>query len=266
MRRIGLGVFVLAMAVVATACPGVPQGYWPPKVESYEVSPQPVHPGETVTITADVVDDRGLVSGFARRLMSPSGTWVYATQDCTYDAAPQGSFEHVRITVTCPVPSYASNGTWKVEVRLNDGSPLENLPGAQPLIPFEVTGGNDDRSAPTLVQYSTEPATIDQETVFTLTARLRDDTQSFVGVLATSTGFAFVKPFTPNSVFDCRNPTYTPVSATDTDVTVTCGPSNYNVFGRSEPGLHRAFMPVYDSLNQRGNLEMTIDVQPKPVG
>jgi len=265
MRRIGLVGMIALMALGLTACPTAPPaGYSPPKIQNVQISPDPVRPGESLTMVLDIIDDRGIAGAFGRMLYTPTGTRLSVQGQCTNESAPQGDFRHVLVTVTCPIPEFASNGTWRLEVRVNDGGPLENLPGLVQQIPFEITGGTDDRTPPQLVQYETSPATIDQETPFTLTVRLRDDSGVTIGQVQGGPYFQFYKPFSPHSVFGCRTPVYTPVSETDTDVTLTCTPSNYGVGGRSEAGLHVANMPVYDALQQQGTVQMTVDVQPAP--
>jgi len=265
MRRIGLVGMIALMALGLTACPTAPPaGYSPPKIQNVQITPDPVQPGESLTMVLDTIDDRGVTYGFGRTLYTPTGTRLSVQGQCTNDTAPQGDFRHVLITVTCPIPEFASNGTWRLEVRVNDGSPQENLPGLVQQIPFEITGGSDDRTPPQLVQYEISPTTIDQETPFTLTARLRDESGVTIGQVQGGSYFQFYKPFSPHSVFGCGTPVYTPVSETDVDVTLTCTPSNYGVGGRSEPGLHVANMPVYDALQQQGTVYMAVEVLTAP--
>lgn len=266
MRRVMLGGVVAAMAVLLTGCPTPPPGYQPPSLESTQITPQPAQPGDTLTMVLDVRDDQALTYVAPRFLFTPSNTRLTAEGGvCDVELVPQGDFRHVLATVTCPVPTYASNGTWQLELLLNDSTyPNTNYPGRIVRIPFEVSGGSDDRRAPTLVSYSIDPAVVDQETAFTVTARLSDESLPLsVGYQGGGT-FGFFKPFTPNSMFWCVLPTVTQVSATEVDVAVTCTPSNYNQFGRSEAGPHVARMPVKDALGHEGTVEMSVDVQPGP--
>src|SRR4051794_15915130 len=103
MRRLACAVLIGVAAVMLTGCPVAPAGYQPPRLESYQVTPQPAHPGDSITFVLDVTDDRGIASGFARRMITPTGSLLSETPDCTWDTAPQGSFEHVVITSTCTV-------------------------------------------------------------------------------------------------------------------------------------------------------------------
>jgi hypothetical protein len=265
MRRLGIAGFVVAMGALLTGCPVAPPGYQPPKLVSSQVSPAPAHPGDTVTFTLDVTDDGAVTAAVPRRLYTPSGSRLPSQYDCDSEMAPQGDFHHVVVTVTCPLPQGASNGTWQLEMFLNDSSyPTANYPGSTVRVPFEVTGGTEDRRPPRLVSYSIEPTVVDQETTFTVTARLSDEALPLsVGELG-SQSFNFTKLFAQNSVFWCSNPTLTPVSATEVDVVANCTPSNYYQGGRSEPGLHLSYMKVRDDLGQEGNVEMYVDVVPGP--
>ncbi len=266
MRRIGLGAVVVLVAVVLTACPSsVPPDYSPPKIDSVEVSPSPVQPGDTVTITVRAHDDGAIAGGVMQRLLTPTGATLPPEPHCEIVTAPQGSFKDVIITATCVVPTFASNGTWRLKVHLNDGSPpTQNYPGTTTHLAFQVTGGSEDRSAPRLVSYSTEPAVVDRAAPFTVTARLRDDSPIFVGQPLQGDTFFFVKPFAPHSMFICSDPSVTPVSATEADVTVSCLPSLYYNGGPAEVGIHLANMPVYDALHNAGTVPMQVDARPSP--
>lgn len=79
-------------------------------------------------VMLDVRDDEALSSVTPRHLFTPSNTRLNAVGVCDVELAPQGDFRHVLATVACPVPTYASNGTWQLELRLNDSpTPQANL-------------------------------------------------------------------------------------------------------------------------------------------
>jgi len=257
MRRIGVPGIAFVLAAVLTGCPGTPpEGYWPPRVDSSQASPDPVRPGETVTLVVAASDDVAIVSSFARALVTPTGNSLSVAGECTHELAPQGDFKNVLITLACPVPEFASSGTWQMEIRINDGAPLQNLPGLTARVPFEVVDGSDDRSAPQLLSSTIEPSVVDQVTVFQVRALVRDETS----VSLAHPNFAFVKPFAPNSFFECLGPTLTPVSPTDVEIVATCYPSN----GRSEVGTHQTGLPLRDALGHQGLGLITLDVQSAP--
>jgi hypothetical protein len=261
MRRIVLGGIVAAMAVLLTGCPTAPPGYQPPYVESSEISPQPAQPGDTLTMVLDVRDDGALTAVVPRWVYTPSNTKLAGHSFCDTEMAPQGDFRRVLVTVTCLVPSYASNGTWQLDLFLNDSSyPSANSPGPDGAS-FEVTGGSGP-PPPQLVSYRIDPTT--------WTGRRRSPSCACAESMPIAVGsdasssFNFTKLFAQNSTYWCRNPVATPVSATEVDVVAACTPSNYWVYGRAEPGLHLSYMQVTDALGHEGNAEMYVDVQPGP--
>lgn len=268
MKRVVIPVVVSAMALVLSGCPTpVPPGYQAPRIESVEVTPQPARPGDVLTVRIEASDDQGVTGGGVRNMVTPSGTTLFGSMSCTSETVPvgePGDRTHVVMTITCPVPTFASNGTWELDVVVGDGMPpTANYPGRQTMIPFEVTGGTDDREPPRLISYEIEPNTVDQETTFTLTARLHDESLP-VGMGHGQVIFDFTKPFAQNSTFVCRYPTFTPVAATEVEVVVDCEPHDFRVPGRSETGVHRGRMEVRDALNHLTDIEMVVDVQPAP--
>lgn len=269
MRRVALGGIAFVMAAVLTGCPSpLPPGYQPPVVESVDISPQPAQPGDTLTVSIEARDDMAITGAGPRLLFTPSGTSLSGREHCTSESSSLGDpvdRRHMLITVTCTVPDFASNGTWQIEMLIGDGTPpTANWPGLTTRIPFEVVGGTDDRVPPQLVHYEIEPAVVDQETTFTLTMRLRDEALPLTVGNNVSGWFDFAKLFSDNSRFTCKFPSITPVSPTEVDVAIDCVPNNFNLPGRAEPGVHRAYMPVSDSLGHKGNIEMFVDVQPVP--
>lgn len=265
MKRWGRFLTLAVTSATLTGCPIPPPGYSPPRVDSVQVSPQPAHPGDTVTILIEASDDQGIASGVPNLFTTPSGTRLNALGVCTSERTPHDDDPtNALLTVTCPVPTYASNGTWHVNVHINDGAPLDNYPGTDAQIPFVVTGGSDDYQAPQLVSYNTEPAVVDQTTTFTLAVRLSDESLPLRIGYEGNGSFQFTKIFDPASRFSCGDPTITPVTATVVDIVVACVPSYSSTLGRAAVGLHRTFMGVEDVLGHEGTVEMYVDVQPAP--
>lgn len=263
MGRVRVVGAVVALAALATGCPETPPGYSPPKVVAVEVSPQPAAPGGVLTVRLDVGDDEGVTNGVVQSLTTPSSTVLRGRNSCDVGRDLLDGPTLVRLTVECPVPTFASNGTWYVEVRINDGAPPLNYPGSTIQVPFEVTGGSDDRRAPQLLSYRTEPAVVRQHTAFTLTMRFRDESLPVaMGPTGNVAAFWFGKAFSPNSAFACHRATYTPLSATDVDVSIECRPTYYNVAAPVEVGTYRASPTVRDALGHEGHVEMTVEVHP----
>jgi hypothetical protein len=264
MKRFALGAIVSVLAGVLTACPTPPPGYQPPRIESVEVSPQPVQPGQDVTLLVDVRDDQAVRSAVTRTFFTPSGLQRNAVGVCTIGRTELGGPQHVRLTVTCPVPEIANNGTWQVEVRINDGTPQDNYPGLTTRLTYEVAGGSDDFDPPELLSYDIEPDAVDQVTPFTLTVRLSDESMPLSLRTTGLYPIAFSKPFAIHSTFQCGDRTFTPVSATEVELVAQCRPFNYDEAGRSEAGLHRAFMTVLDAHGHERQFQMEVDVAPAP--
>lgn len=261
MRRVGRAGIVLAMAFGVTACPVIPPGYLPPKVVSVDFSPSPAAPGGTVTFDVEVTDDEGVASAVTQLFTTPTGTTLNAVLVCDVEREMLDGATRVRFTVVCPVPSFASNGTWYVKLHVNDGSPQQGYPGTDTQLRFEVAGGTDDRQGPELLSYSTDPAVIDQGTSFTLTMRLRDESfpVSFPGGGGT---FWFQKPFGPDSSLQCSRVGFTPVTATEGDLTMSCVPLYFWQPQPVEPGTYQAAPIVLDALHQERRAPMTIEVLP----
>lgn len=264
-RKFGVAGIVMGLALVLTGCPEVPPGYQAPWVESSEVSPQPAQPGDSVTFLLQARDDHGVTAAALRYLVTPSGTLLPATQICSLTHETQSAPTHALVTVVCELPTFASNGTWALEIRLSDSNPPgQNYPGSVVRVPFDVTGGSNDREAPQLVSYSTSPAVIDQGTTFALTIRVRDESQPIIAGPRGSgiAVFWLTKLFSPNSSFMCTNTAITPVSATDVDVRYNCVPLYYNHPEPVEAGTYRAAPTFRDALEHEANIEVSVNVQP----
>ena len=265
MKRVAVALIGLVMVTASAACqptPTPPPLYQPPVLGSVQLSPQPAHPGEVVTIVAEVSDDEVVSSVTVHALIGPDGVTLPGAPTCTAAIEQHAELGHAAVTVSCPVPTFASNGAWQADITVYDKPGDPNgyfFPGLRTRLPFDVIGGVDDVSPPSLVSYRTDPAVVRQDTVFTLTVRLRDDAPP-VELGSYSGTFSFLKVLAPNSFLACSEPVATPVSPTDTDVAVTCTPGDYNALGSAEVGPHRAVAPVRDALGHEGSVEMYVDV------
>ena len=263
MRRIGL---VAAMALVAFAAGGciTPPGYSPPVIASVEVSPSPARPGDTVVFTLDVRDDEGVIGGGSQLIFTPRGIDLDGIDVCSMDVAPSAEDPtDSTVTVSCPVPAYASNGTWGVQLRLNDAPALANLPGLTTRLTYDVVGGTDDVSPPQLVGTRTSPSVVTPSTTFTLTATVSDQAPVAPGHYAGAAIFTIAKSLTLGSIFICRDAVVTPVSTTESDISWRCEP-DFRDAVRSIVGVHSGRMPVHDALGQDADLPISVDVQPAP--
>ena len=177
---------------------------------------------------------------------------------------PGADLTHATITIACVLPALVSNGTWTLSYQINYSQPTDSIFGAPPPPPstvtFEVVGGSDDVSPPTLVSYHTSPEVITRGTPFTVTARVRDDSPVFIGTWNSpnSGQLLFSSRDFENT---CREATLTPVSATEADVVFSCGGGWIGPVGPLT-GQVSGYMWVRDALYNSAPLLLTIDLGP----
>jgi hypothetical protein len=256
-------VVVLVMLGVLAAC-GTPPAPAPPSVDSVEISPQPAHPGDTVTVRIEASHSSAIYNGVPLTLVNPQGSGVGVENCSSTLERPDDDLTQATITMACALPALVSNGTWTLSYRLNYSPPTDYPFQAPPPPPytvtFEVVGGSDDVSPPTLVSYSTSPEVITRGTPFTVTARVRDDSPVFLGIwnAPNSQNITFTGSRFSNT---CRDGTLTPVSPTEADVVFSCdggwigpvGPLTGQVSGN---------LWVRDALHNNARLPLTIDFPP----
>lgn len=262
LQRSVFGVVALAMLGALTGCI-TPPAPTPPRVDSVEVSPQPAQPGDTVTVRVEASHSALVFNGVPVGLVNPQGADV-GVEHCSSAIEHVGEDRtHATVTIACVLPALVSNGTWTLSYRLNYSPPAPNF---QPPLPepftvtFDVVGGSDDVSPPTLVSYHTSPAVLTQRTPFTLTVRVHDDSPVFLG--------SWNLPNSQNITFSgsdfshtCRNGTATQVSATEADVVFSCtggwigpvGPLTGQVSGD---------LVVRDALHNSARFTLTLDFEP----
>jgi hypothetical protein len=164
---------VLVLVAATTACipaPTPPSGYLRPVVDSIS-SPEPVLPGQDVTIVVQAHDDK-LIAGLALRTLRVGDGRTYPTAiPCSFTMDRSDDQTTATFTVTCQVPTFANNGVWDLAVNIRDDYPT----GRDVHLPFQVVGGADDTSAPRFVSFTTDPAVITTATAqFTIATRYTD--------------------------------------------------------------------------------------------
>lgn len=263
-QRSVYGVVVLVVLGTLAGC-YTPPAPAPPNVESVTISPQPAHPGDTVTVRIEASHDVAVWNGVPLALVNPQGSGVGVGNCSSTIERPGDDLTHATITIACTLPELVSNGTWTLAYRLNytppTDSPFEAPPPPPSTVTFEVVGGSDDVSPPTLVSYHTSPEVITRGTPFTVTARVRDDSPPLLlGVWGspTSQDITFSGSGFSNT---CRGGTLAPVSATEADVVFSCdgtwigpvGPLTGQVTGN---------LWVRDALYNNAQIPLTIDFEP----
>lgn len=265
MKRSVYGVVALVVLGTLTGC-GTPPAPPQPTVHSVEVSPQPAHPGDTVTVRIEASHSSMVFNGRAVTLVNPNGSGVGVDSCSTSLERPdEDDLTRATITFACELPELVSNGTWTLSYLLNYVAPTDNPFGPAPPRPstvtFDVVGGSDDVSPPTLVSYEISPEVISRTAPFTVTALVSDDTPPiFLGwwnspnsTSITFSGSGFSRT--------CRDVTLTPVSPTEAEVVVNCdagwigpvGPLTGQVTGN---------LAVRDALHNNARIPLTIDFEP----
>ena len=264
MKRISQGALALMLVAIVSSCqpppPPLPGDYRPPVVESVQVAPRPAAPGDVVTITMDVRDDEDITRATAGIAIVPSGVQLPPLPRICSAGLEQGEDRtNAVVTVTCEVPTFASNGEWTVPVHVVDGKNggVYDNPGLHTTVSFEVAGGSEDSSAPMMTSFRTDPAVLRQDTVFTLTMRVVDESPP---LLAHNGSFGdsvyFRKLWAASSTLRCKQLSSTPVSATEIDLSWTCSPTP----GYTELGPHAADITVRDALGHSRSFRLQVDV------
>jgi len=265
MRRVVVAVIGVLTVAGVTACipaPTPPPLYKPPVIVSSAASPDPAAPGQVVTITVDTTDDEGVTAATAGNLITPAGKVLPGPRVCTAEVEPGAAAGAAVVTVTCPLPAFASNGKWHVEVSLTDRPDGSDgyYPGLRDRrIPFVVAGGADDHSGPRLVEVRTDPERPLRTAPFELTMRLEDQASPAAMV---NTTFWLQMPFHDSNA-QCSKPRVEVVSSTVSDLTVTCTPHP----SWAQSGFHRAAPTVRDALGNERNNEVSVTLyDPLPGG
>ncbi|MGB3410237.1 MAG: hypothetical protein WBA45_03495 [Microthrixaceae bacterium] len=263
LKRSVYGVVVLVLLGSLAGC-YTPPAPAPPSVDSVEISPQPAHPGDTVSVRIEASHNVEVYNVLPLALVNPQGSGV-GVENCTSTIEhPGGDLTHATITINCALPALVSNGTWTLSYRPNylppTDYPFQSPPPPPSTVTFEVVGGSDDVSPPTLVSYHTSPEVVTRGTPFTVTARVRDDSPVFLGLwnAPNSKNITFSGSSYSNT---CREATLTPVSATEADVVYSCDGSWIGLVGPLT-GQVSGNLWVRDALYNNAELPLTIDFQP----
>ena len=256
-------VVVVTMLGALAGCITPPPASPAPTIHSVEVSPQPAGPGDTVSVRIEASHPTAVYNGIPLALTNPQGSAV-PVDDCSWTIEHQGDDQtQATITIACALPTLVSNGTWTLTYRVNyyplTDYPFQAPPPPPSTVTFEVAGGSDDVSPPTLESYSVSPEVVTRSTPFTVTARVRDDSGIVFGIWnlpnsenITFSGSSFSKT--------CRDGTSTPVSATEADVVFGCEGGWIGPVGPMT-GQFTGTLVVQDALYNTARLPLTVEVQ-----
>lgn len=166
-----LGVMAALVMLAATACqPPPPPYYQPAKVLSYEVSGSVVA-GDDLTVSITASDDVA-IHGFRMDFTVPE-TVAFGydgfspAEIITCDIPAFTAQPLVSVDFTCSTPEWAPNGTWDATITVLDGGDAYQ---ARATSTFDLSGGSDDVSPPTVVSYEAgpNPATVGDTVTFTV--------------------------------------------------------------------------------------------------
>lgn len=169
-------VLAAVLTVVATACqPPPPPYYQPSKVLDFSIS-ESVVAGDDLTVTVTASDDVA-IRAFSVGFTVPE---TVAFQYDGFSAAPIitcdiPTFEPqplVSVEFTCATPDWAPNGAWIAQVVVHDGGDAYETRASAP---FELSGGSDDVSPPTVVSYQASPDPVVVGETVSFTVRVTDE-------------------------------------------------------------------------------------------
>ena len=170
-----LGLVTAMVVVGATACqPPPPPNYQPSKILSFDITPSVVA-GDDLTVSVIASDDlavEALSVGFTvpdTVAFQHDGFFPAAIVTCdipTIQAQPLVSVEF-----TCSTPDFAPNGKWTAEVIADDGGAYDG----RATTTFDLSGGSDDVSPPTIVSYEAGPNSPTIGDAVTFTIRVSDE-------------------------------------------------------------------------------------------
>ena len=223
MKKRSLTVFgaVAGVMLLVAGCGAPPEDVGPvdleaPQILSVTVAPDPVTPGQDVTISATVTDNVGVdsVAFLVGRNGTPSG-FCTGNATLTSGTATLGVWE-----LTCTAPALLNAGTYQagtaaVDARLNATATAEDSPENVRGL-FEVSGETNDMDAPVIDSVTTTPASASPGAPVTISAHITDVT----GVA--NVGFVVRKDMTDTMDWCAEGATL--VSGTPTDGTweLTC--------------------------------------------
>jgi hypothetical protein len=252
MRRGALAAVVLVVLAGASACiPATPPppGYLRPIVDSIS-TPEPTLPDGDATIVVQAHDDQ-IISGISfRKLLVGDGRAFPTGIPCTSTMDRNDDQKSATFTVTCHVPAFANDGVWDLVANVADVAGTGyNYKGRDVHLPFQVTGGADDTTAPHLESFTTDPAVITTATSnLTLATRFSDQ----AGAMPYDGGAVWISkvgtPAGANPTIICTFAEAQVVSPTETDLLWTCHVDT----GRVQRGIQEGRLDIRDGLGHRG--------------
>lgn len=206
----------MAMLSAFSCNPGAPPPVTvPPETVDLTVTPEPVVPGESVTVEATATHPLG-IRNMSVSFSGPEQQTMGSSFSCSEAVVTQLDVTEFRVSRECAVPIAAPNGEWEIWVV------VEALDGARKAStsPVVVAGGTNDDDGPELTIVTDVPDTISRGESFTIELRATDPNPP---VTALSPLYAQQGgPFVDNDAIACDPPSLTAVSAGIVDVAIVC--------------------------------------------
>lgn len=219
MRRSSIVASVAVLVALAAGCqPPPPPGYQPPKILSVAVS-ESVVAGQDLTVAVAATDDqaieRVLVLFEVPESVASSQFLRVPTIPCDLPTFPANAV--ISLEFTCPTPEWAPNGVWKATVWVQDRG-HDGRFGARASTTFELSGGSDDVTPPTLESVVVEPDHVRVGDPVTFTIRAIDEQP-----LVLESTMTFQQDSTP--WVSCPRTARTDIAPNHVEVTYSCPPT-----------------------------------------
>ncbi|CAN5423157.1 hypothetical protein BH10ACT3_BH10ACT3_02780 [soil metagenome] len=166
---------VAAMALVmaaATACqPAPPPYYKASQILSFDIT-DAVVAGDDLTVSVTASDDVAVQAVSVAFTVPETVAYQYdgfsPATIITCDIPTFAAQQLVTVEFTCSTPDFAPNGTWTATVIAHDGGGPSY--DGRATTTFDLSGGSDDVSPPTIVSYQAgpNPATVGDTVIYTI--------------------------------------------------------------------------------------------------
>jgi len=171
-----LGLLAALVMVAATACqPAPPPYYQSSKVLSFDITPSVVA-GDDLTVSVTASDDVAVHFLTVEFIVPETVAFQYdgfaPATIITCDIPAFAAQPLVSVEFTCATPNWAPNGTWTARVTADDGG---GPYAGRATTTFDLSGGSDDVSPPTVVSYEAGPSPATVGDTVTFTIRVTDE-------------------------------------------------------------------------------------------
>ncbi len=249
MRRSSIVSSVALLVAIAAGCqPPPPPGYRAPEILSSAVT-ESVVAGQDLTVAVAATDDqaveRVLVLFEVPESVASSVHLLVPIIPCELPTFPSSTV--ISVEFTCRTPEWAPNGVWKATVWVQDRG-HEGRFGARATTTFELSGGSDDVTPPTLESVVVEPDPVRVGDPVTFTIRALDDQP-----LVLRPTMTFQQDSTP--WVTCDQTARTELAANHVEVTYSCPPTVNDRLG------HGTFL-VADRQGNVARLDHPVPVSP----